>query len=83
MGYSVRDYIWKDVEGARHAPKKMCSRCGNMVEYKLVYDAFGGGLLWFIREKLTREYALHCPICINYELISKEKAILRTTCTLK
>ncbi len=73
-GWVESDPKWKRVRNARTIPKE-CPRCHNQSTFELVTDAEGisfGGL--FLILPIKRYYALKCPICIHYELISSDEA---------
>ena len=53
---------WKRVQGSRKL-KKQCPRCGNLVEFVLLYDT--ETFAWII--PINRVYALKCPICVYWE----------------
>ena len=61
---------WKVVDGSKGI-RKQCPRCHNEVVFRLVYDTEGFFLIKKIILKTRTLYALHCPICIYAEEVSK------------
>jgi len=72
--YVSRSPLWKDVPESKITEKE-CPRCHNTVGFRLVTDSVGIGwenTPFFVETK--RYYAIHCPICIYYELLTKKAA---------
>lgn len=70
---------WKKVKGNFTKETQVCPRCKNTVRYELVSDGDEIGLLGILTYKYAKFYAYKCPICPNYEPLSKEvaKAIMK------
>lgn len=72
--YISRTPQWKSLPNSKRV-NKQCSRCNNIVDFELVYDVEGIGVentIFFITTK--KFYAIHCPICVHYEAVSKKAA---------
>lgn len=68
--YKSRNYFdWKVVEGNFERESAICTRCGNLVNYKLVFDADEVGYLGLLTFKHNKKYAYKCPICPQHESI--------------
>ena len=63
----TRSPQWKAVKGAKTVSKK-CPRCGNSVEFQLMYDT-EFWLFGLIRKKI---HVLKCPICIHIESVKRD-----------
>ena len=70
---------WKPVKGNYTQAKKICPRCNNNVSYELAWDGDGYGMPGIWTFKYNKIYVFKCPICPNFEPLSKEsaKAILK------
>ncbi len=81
MATYERNYlVWKDVKRGPTQHAKICLRCRNNVNYKLVYDGafFGLSESWSI--PIGKQlFAYKCPICPEHELVPREiaKQIMR------
>jgi predicted nucleic acid-binding Zn ribbon protein len=67
-------YKWVKVKGISVKPLSTCPRCQNNVKYELVSDGVGVGLPGFWTFKYNKVYAYKCPVCPNFEEITKELA---------
>jgi len=80
--YSTRyNFDWKPVKGNLRQEEITCPRCNNKVQYQLCCDGDGIGFPGLLTYKYNKQYAYKCPICPNFEVVSKEvaKAILRSS----
>lgn len=66
---------WEVVKGSKQI-KKVCPRCNNEVNFNLVYDH--DTITWFDIPlfKTKTHYAIHCPVCIYTETISKPDRLI-------
>lgn len=62
------------MKGGHQKDYGVCPRCNNNKPYKLVYDASEYGLVGILTFKYNKMYAFKCPVCPNFEYISKELA---------
>jgi len=62
---------WKILEGAKTV-HKLCPRCHNEVDFQLVYEKVGIMFFTVLVMPTKTIFALHCPICIQVEDVSKE-----------
>lgn len=70
----TRSPRWKPVPESQSV-LKTCPRCKNTGNFILVTDSSGFGLPGTpLLIPYSRVYALHCPICVHVEEISKEEA---------
>lgn len=60
---------WKKAKGNRLGAEETCPRCRNRVHYFLAYVCDS---ILFVEH--NKHYAFKCPICPNFEQISKELA---------
>lgn len=80
MYYVYRNELeWKRVRGDHQKEEQVCARCNNKVRYFLAFDGNEVGLLGILTYKYAVHYAYKCPICPNFEEVSKEvaKAIMK------
>lgn len=72
--YISRTPQWKSIANSKRVNKR-CPRCNNIVDFELVFDVEGLGIestIFFLKTK--KFYAIHCPICVHYEVVSKKAA---------
>jgi predicted nucleic-acid-binding Zn-ribbon protein len=71
--YSYNSPKWKPL-GMKQKVTDKCPRCGNTVDFQLVYDDEGLSALGKVIVRTNRVYALHCPICVYVGQINKGTA---------
>jgi predicted nucleic-acid-binding Zn-ribbon protein len=73
--YISRTPQWKPLPNSKRVSKQ-CPRCRNITDFELVYDVEGLGIentIFFLKTKTF--YAIHCPICVYYQDVSKSTAM--------
>lgn len=68
------EWNWTPVPGPFKQKVQCCPRCNNQVQYVLAYDGEGWGFPGMWTYKLKQHYAYKCPICPNFEPVSKDEA---------
>lgn len=66
--------VWHQARVPYQGEPITCPRCHNETRYVLVWDADEFGFPGLLAFKYNKRYALKCPICPNFELLSKEVA---------
>ena len=73
MNIGYRDWNWKVVKNSKTTPRK-CKRCNNDVEYELVKDSAGIEFFTMTILPTNAYYAIKCPICPEFEQVSRSVA---------